>query len=77
MSVLSSAPRTARASEKLVDFFAGVLRKRSHEHHLLKHVVGRIVLGPEERERSIPDKPLRFGGLQEPGNLLRFPAAHK
>ena len=77
MSVLSSAPRTARASEKLVDFFAGVLRKRSHEHHLLKHVMSRVVRGLEEREGGVPDKALRFGGLQEPGNFLGFPAADK
>jgi hypothetical protein len=36
----------------LIDFLAVVFRKRSHEHHLLKHVVGRVVRGLEERELS-------------------------
>ncbi len=59
----------------LIDFFAVVLRERRHEHHLLKHVMSRVVRGPEEGEGGVPDKALRLRGLQEPGNFLGFPAA--
>ena len=45
----------------MIDLIAVVFRERSHEHHLLKHVVRRVILGLEEREGGIADKALRLG----------------
>ena len=59
----------------VIDLVAVVFRERSHEHHLLKHVVGRVILGLEEREGGIADKALRLRGLEELGNFLGFPPA--
>jgi hypothetical protein len=59
----------------VIDFLAVVFLEWRHEHHLLKHVVRWVVLGPEERERGVADEAVSVAGLQKPGHFLRLPSA--
>ena len=48
----------------VIDLVAVVFRERSHQHHLLEHVVRRVILGLEEREGGVADQALRVGDLR-------------
>ena len=66
-----------KKGRQMVDFIPVVLREGSHQHHLLEHVVGRIVRWLKESEGRIADMALHVVRFDESRDLLRLRRAQE